>query len=452
MPPERRESPAERPPIGRVIAVLRESRHLNQAGLARAAHMAPSVISEYESSKRRPRLRNLQRILGALDYDLTAIEETERYLTALARHEALRLAGERELAPALWAGLARKPASARRKIIAESREYHSWGLCELLCLESTGTAPKDPAKALYLAELAVHVADQIDRAAWLPRLQTFAWAHVGNSRRVAGDLHAADEAFATSDRFARIEAIGPRPPLEEARVPAMKASLRVVQGRFSEARALLDRALALDTGSLRGTLLVAKAKAVEELGDLAGAIELLREAEPRVLEEDDPRLTHCLRQNLVWLLATAGYPEEAQALLPEVVALARKLDNDVDFVRLRWAEARIAEGFGDLARAVAILLEVRGELARCNINYDQALVSLEIAGLYLEQDKTAEVKAIARHLVPIFQANDVPREALAALAVFRRAAEMEQVTLDLVQKIRRFLQDLRQDPSLTFKE
>lgn len=452
MPPECRESPVERPPIGRVIAVLRESRHLNQAELAQAAHMAPSVISEYESSKRRPRLRNLQRILRALNYDLTAIEDTERYLTALSRHAALRLAAERDLAPALWACLARKPAAARRKVIAESHEYHSWGLCELLCLESTRTAPKDPPKALYFAELAVHVADQIAGAAWLPRLQTFAWAHVGNGRRVVGDLHAADEAFAISDRFSRIEVTGPRPPLEEARIPAMKASLRLAQGRFSEARALLDQALALDTGSLRGSLLVAKSNTVEGLGDLQGAIELLREAEPWVLQEDDPRLTLCLRNNLVCLLATAGYPAEAQALLPEVVALARKLDNGVDFARLRWAEARIAEGFGDLARAVELLLEVRGELARCNIYYDQALVSLEIAGLYLKQGKTAEVKAIARHLVPIFQANDVPREALAALAVFRRAAEMEQVTLDLVQRIASFLQDLRRDPSLTFNE
>ena len=73
---------------------------------------------------------------------------------------------------------------------------------------------------------------------------------------------------------------------------------------------------------------------------------------------------------------------------------------------------RIAAAAGDEEAAIRFLSEACREFAERGIWYDAALVSLELAAVHAEAGRTAEVKLLARHLVPIFRAQDVHREAL----------------------------------------
>jgi len=50
--------------------------------------------------------------------------------------------------------------------------------------------------------------------------------------------------------------------------------------------------------------------------------------------------------------------------------------------------------------------------------YDTAMVSLDLAVLYLRQGRTADARRIAEEMRPIFEAQDVPPKELAALALF----------------------------------
>jgi hypothetical protein len=50
----------------------------------------------------------------------------------------------------------------------------------------------------------------------------------------------------------------------------------------------------------------------------------------------------------------------------------------------------------------------------------------------------------------IFQAQQVHREALAAVILFREAAEKEAVTVDLIRRIQDYLGKARHDPKLRF--
>jgi len=56
------------------------------------------------------------------------------------------------------------------------------------------------------------------------------------------------------------------------------------------------------------------------------------------------------------------------------------------------------------------------------MGYDAALVSLHLALLYTKEGRAAAVAELAREMIPIFEAQDIHREALAALTVFRQAA------------------------------
>jgi hypothetical protein len=62
------------------------------------------------------------------------------------------------------------------------------------------------------------------------------------------------------------------------------------------------------------------------------------------------------------------------------------------------------------------------------------------------------VKPLAEEIIPIFQSCEVPQEALAALIVFRNAAEMEQLTLGLVEEVTAFLEKVRGNPGLRFHD
>lgn len=86
------------------------------------------------------------------------------------------------------------------------------------------------------------------------------------------------------------------------------------------------------------------------------------------------------------------------------------------------------------------------------MSYDTALISLELATLYAEQGRTADLKVLAEEMLPIFTSLQIHREALAALAYLRQAMEAERATVELITKVAAYLDRARHDPELRFQE
>jgi len=106
---------------------------------------------------------------------------------------------------------------------------------------------------------------------------------------------------------------------------------------------------------------------------------------------------------------------------------------------------------GKKEKAISALTWVREEFASRGIAYDVALSTLELAVLYLEEGWTAKVKELARQMAPIFKAQGVHREALAALQLFRDAAERETATAELARRVVDYLCRARHNPGLKFE-
>lgn len=370
-----------------------------------------------------------------------------------SREGSSPMPGDRERAAELWHRLRKYPSSAREVLIREAREFQNWALCERLCIESRNRAADDAAAAVQLATLAGQVAELAARDdLWAFKLRGFAQAFLGNALRVQGALAESEEAFRKSEEFLRAGAACEIDLLEEARVLDLRASLHRSQRRLGEALELLDQALAADRqGALTGHLLVKKAKTLEEMGELEAAASLLREAETHIDPQRDPHLFLCLRHNFVDYLSKLQRFEDAEALLPEVRALSSRQGNQLDILRLRWVEARVADGLGRTKQAIEILTQVRGEFHSRRMDYDTALVSLELAAIFAREGNTDQVKTLARHMTPIFQGKAISREALAALALFRKAAETEKVTAELATRLLDFLYRARLNPELRFE-
>ena len=501
------------PDFGLSLSLLRVGRGWSQADLARASGLPPSSISQYEGGKKLPELASLMRMLSAMDYGFSDLDRARMFLfenrlrqdSAEARPTAdaglcgasdplaQRIASltaeagaavsrlmeaiallvrqypsacdrgsvgvvppspeDRTPATDLWRRLQRYPFPLQEALVREAQEFQSWALCELLCLESEKRASSNAALALQLARLAVQIAELIPgEERWRSRLRGYALAFLANALRVQGDLRGAEETFDRSDELWQAGEGCQVQLLEETRHLDLKASLRRDQRRLPEALKLLDRALATDERkAYTGHLLIKRAKTLEEMGELETAIAVLQEAEPFTKSEKDPRLFLCLKHNLADYLSKVRRYAEAESLLPEVNAICARLGNELDRIRLRWVEGRIADGLGRTEQAIEILTQVRGDFAARGIHYDTALVSLELATIFARDGRADSVKALARHMAPIFQAQGVHREALAALALFRQAAESEEVTADLARRLLEYLHCARQDPKLRFE-
>lgn len=369
------------------------------------------------------------------------------------QRNGVRALRDRQQAEELWQRLKPRKTPERRLLVEQAHEFRNWALCEKVCEESVKAAGDSADRAVELAELALFIAERSPGdEAWRSRLQGYAWAHVGNARRVQGDLPSAEEAFGRSRRLWQAGGSADSSLLNEARLLDLEASFRRGQTRFIEALELLDRALVLDQGFLATRILLNKATILEALGNFSEAVATLHRAAPMVNAEKEPRLRFALCFNLAVNLCFLGQYGEAEELLPELRILATQIGNGLDKVRLRWLEGRIAAGCGRRERAIETLSNIREEFATRGVPHDMALASLELAVLYLEEGRTAEVKVIARQLAPIFQAQGVHREALVALKLFREAAEKEAVTLDFARRIVRYLQRAQYNPELRFED
>ncbi|MFL6262172.1 MAG: helix-turn-helix domain-containing protein [Thermoanaerobaculia bacterium] len=476
------------PPLSLALGILRTRQGWTQKELSAATGIPATLLSDYERGRKtltRERLDSLLRTMGlqpsrALKAAMRFLQDeaarepeppgSERRQIEETAAESGRMMSDftrslltlwisrgqsleaRQQARTLWERLKPRDAAQRRLLVEKVAEFRNWALCELLCEESVKAAGDSADRALDLANLALRVAELAPgEEAWRQRVQGYAWAHVGNAWRVKGDLPASDEAFARCQKLWSAGASGDSGLLNEARVLGLEASLRRAQIRFEEAQDLLDQALAVDKGGEAKYLLLSKAKLLEETDNFTGAVAALQKAVPIVESEGETRFLLLLRHNLAVSLCSLGRYGEVWELLPEIEALAAKVGNDLDELRLHWLKGRLFAGLGWREEAAKAFFFVKDGLISRGIVYDAALVSLELATVYLEGGRLEEVKDLARQMASVFQLQGIHREALAALRLFRDAAERKTVTLELARSLICYLKRAQGSPGLKFE-
>ena len=385
----------------------------------------------------------------AADFRARALPKVHAFLAARREAPASAEAARRE-ARALWVFLERTGTGRLPGLAAAVPELLSWADCELLADKSLEAASDDADRALELAELALWVAQRVPGEEIRLQCEGYSWGCIGNARRVQSALRKAEEALETALQLWEKGTVDAPALLDGTRLLDLQASLRIDQRRLPEARALLAEAAARAAAGLPlARILVNDACTLELLGDYHGALETLRRAAP-LIPESESRQRWVVQFNEVANLCHLGETAEAERLLPGLKALAAEIGYKLDGVRLRWLEARVDAGAGRRQKAVEALSSVRAHFADKKIRYDEALVSLELAGLYLEQGRTADVKRLVGLMAPVFQAEGIHAEAKKALALFRRAVELETVTRELVRRLVAYLYRAAHNPDLPF--
>jgi hypothetical protein len=310
---------------------------------------------------------------------------------------------------------------------------------------------QDPKRSLFVSCLAVAVAEDLGEAAAEPApmhdLRARAWAELGNARRIADDLDGADEAF--RDAFEQFD-LGTKSPSLYARLVDLTASLRRAQRRFDEAAQLLDVACEIHRRQgerhLRGRALIKKGMVLLHATRYETAAMVTLEG-LKLIELTDERLTFTALHNLISSLAMLGRYRQARVQLVATRPLYAEHASPAELLRARWLEGMIAAGLGEYLPAVWAYEEARAGFADLKLPYETALVSLDLAALWLEHGQLGEIEPLLQEVLLTFSVLAIGREAAAAILLLYEAARQKQITLELVRRTIERLRELQQAPA-----
>lgn len=371
----------------------------------------------------------------------------------LARLDAA--SAEIEASGPLLEELRRHPLERWPLLLESSSRFHSLALARDIVQAGHRLGYDEPHRGAAMARLGIELVDRLDAAFYGQRLlddvRGRGWAVIGDCQRVAGDLRGAEAAFRRARRLLEETA----DPEESATYLYLLGILRKEQRRFPQALRLYREArrLSEEIGDREkvARILTSLGGLHMERGEPEEALPALIDALAMVDAQTDSRIGLYARINTVLCLIELGDHLGARELLEQCREQLAAVSDSYVRLRARWLEGRIAAGLDESESAEEILSQVHsGYLAR-DQHYNASLVSLDLAALYARQGRSERLKALAEEMTAVFLAQDVPAEAMAALAFFRQAVEQERATEELVGGVASFLQRVRVDPGLKFR-
>jgi tetratricopeptide (TPR) repeat protein len=392
---------------------------------------------------------SLRRLLDAVisfncRYDV-AIHKAIEVARREGRSQEQAIARLREAGPPAGA-VARKPRG----------RYGPWALCSAYLKLSFEARYTDPHVMRSFAEAAVDVALDTNTGLYSKGvvfdLRGRAYAELANALRVNNRFAAAEDSINNAKKWFS-QGSGDSGLL--ARILVVEASLRIEKRRLSEAAQLLDRAhdIYLEIGDLHlaGRTLLNRAYVASSSGaSKAETVALLERSLGLLDRHRDPQLVATASHSLILHLTECGEYQRAGELLLASGLRQVFAAQPLNHLRLRWVEGRVHAGMERFHKAEPIFQDVREGFRRLELEYDAALVGLELCAVWLRQGKNERAARLAGEMRETFQRLSQPVEAQTALAFLVAASNLGFASVPIVEHTRDFLQQLREDPELKF--
>jgi len=348
----------------------------------------------------------------------------------------------------LMAELAPLPLDEQTRWVSSYSRFANPQLVKRMVDASHASRYENPSRMLHLANLGRLAAEActVAAAGSAPRLadtRTNAWRQYGNALRVAGRMREAEDALAAAHRLCA-EGTGD-PPLR-AWLYEQTASLRIFQRRFQEAVAMADEAgriyRELGESQTQASTLVQKAIALLYSGEAEAAVRLLNRAIPLIDQEGDPHLLLAACHNLIRCYIDLERPEQALSIYFEARDLYKEFNDSLIALRAGWQEGQLLRDLGHLRAAEEALLHARKGFLERDLFYEVAVVSLDVAAVYLKLGEVQSLQQTVAEMVPIFTTLGVDRDALAALLQLRQVAHQSRQAFELIRFLNSRLEQL----------
>ncbi|HEX7807287.1 MAG TPA: tetratricopeptide repeat protein [Thermoanaerobaculia bacterium] len=429
-------------------------------------HYDEAVLQEYlddpESFPRRSELETHLLICAACRAVLEELRAFEAALSSEAVWSAVNaddppesvraladlLESEDADAEAALAPYVSSPAAFRRAHIAAMPEMRTAGIVRRLCAESRTLRDRQPMHALYIADAAIAIGEQLSHETYpspvIDELRGWGWLeranvlrHIGRHTEALDALDIASRAFTHSPVaayslaladylrgviFVELERLdeGLRLVRRSARVfRQFGEDERYVHAKMIEAGVLFDRNRYRDARDLFISLI----ETTKEIG------------QPRTLAQLYGNIANCqLRLHDL---------ESAESYFGRALSLFEALGIEIDRVRTRWNLGSLRIAAGNIEDGMARLREVRDEFDRLGMRSDAALVTLDLVEALLASgtpSRVQEAAALAASLVTNFTSVGMTGSALTALAFLRESFDAGNATPQLVRHVRDFLE------------
>jgi tetratricopeptide (TPR) repeat protein len=345
---------------------------------------------------------------------------------------------EAEIPSAVLARLEGLPEEEQIRRVSAGGSFANPGIVRALIDRSHSFRFQDAEAMLLSANLARLAAESCPAAAGnelrLADLKARAWGQYGNALRVSGRPTEAEQAFAAAHQYRKA---GTGDPMLRAWLLEKGTPLATFQGLLNKAMDMAGRAgeiyQELGENHLLASTLIQKATAAVYSGETESAVRMLNKAIPLIDFEEDPHLLLAACHNLIRCYIDLDQPEQALVIYSEICELYQEFDDPLIRLRAAWQEGQILRDLGHLRAAETALLRAReGYLAR-KLVYEAALVSLELATVYVKLGLVDELKSTVTATIPIFHALRVKLETLASLLQLRQVADQEQQALELIR-------------------
>ncbi len=358
-----------------------------------------------------------------------------------------------------WETIRDRPYRAQRQLVRFQLHFETPALFDLLRHKSLEQGRVNHRRGIELAHLGIDSLEGCAAALGddLPNKRAQGWICLANAYWLADDFAKAERSFCTAEL--NLDHAGShRDPLVEAELLGKKANLRWFEGRYEEALDLVGNAIQVfDTAGeqvLLAQCLILKGCIKQDTGDPQGAIGDLRKALGYITEKRHPDICLSAQSALAVGYRLAGEYEEAERAIAGASALCERLDEPVKAHQLRWSDGLLKQAQAHYELAEQQLEEARSGLSELGELGYTGVVSLDLALLYFEEGRATEATEVATQALPILQAHMKHSEQLTALKMISDAIATQDVSLDLLRKIRIYLGIIYGEPPVraTFEE
>jgi hypothetical protein len=329
-------------------------------------------------------------------------------------------------AAARWATLEGTPPPLRWKLIATDPRYHTWTLASRFLDAAAETHWQDTPGRLVACRLALAIAERLPEAAYPPGLTqdllARALGSLADALRLAHQLDAARVALRKAGLALRH---GAGDDLERAGLLRVGASVELASGEPRAAARLLRRAAStyrLYGDSHEEGRTLQKLALVLGHDDPAQGAALARRALELIDPVREPRCELAARHSLAWFLNDRGLGWEALDLLERSRPLYLLCRESQPRLMLPWLEARICRCLGRLEAAERGLAAVWHDFREAGFRQELTLVSLDLAEVYLAQQKARQAVRLLRAFRPTLARWRMREEGIARWLVLIDAA------------------------------
>ncbi len=340
--------------------------------------------------------------------------------------------------------------------LADAPEYvRGRALFEALLTRSRALRHEDPAGMVTLARWAVMAVRSLAKEGFGTRAMADfhcrAWAELANAHRVADNVDSAEHAMnLAQDYYCK----GTQNDVLTARFLTLQASLHGDLRQFELASAALDVVAMIHRrhgdNHLASRALIKKGLYVGYAGRSEEALKVTREGMALIDREQDAGLYFAAVQNEARALKDCGRLREARAVLWANLQHQDDAGGRLNLLKLRWLEGEINVGLGELERAGRSFLLVKQGFEEAGMIYTASVASLDLAALWLQQDRAFEARALACEAAEVFLSLRIHREAMMAVRILQNCFETERATARLIRSVADYLRDSERDKTARF--